>query len=150
MLQLSRKTDYGLRLMLEVAGSAPRSITTEEASRRQDIPYQFSRKVVQHLAARRLLVSERGFRGGLRLARPAERITLLDIVRSFEPPSLNCCTMDPPRCERRDVCPVYPVCVEAQRQVERVLGGTRLSDLAARRARTGRRSGSPALAGAGA
>lgn len=154
MLQLTRKADYGLRLMLEVALHSDGAMTTAEAARRQRIPYQFLRKVGQTLVCRGLLASERGGGGGLTLARPAERISLLDIVRAFESPALNRCTVDPPRCDRRDVCVVYPVWVEAQYEVERVLGGSRLSDMVERqaawerasRARAGRKG---PLAGAG-
>ncbi len=129
MLQLTRKADYGLRLMLELAAQSDGSLTVADVSQRQQIPYEFLRKVAQTLVSQGLLVSERGARGGLALARPAEKITVLDIVRAFESPALNRCTVDPPRCDRRDVCAAYPVWVEAQNEVERVLGGARLSSL---------------------
>ncbi len=134
MLQLTRKADYGLRLILEVGGSPGGTTTTAEAAQRQQIPYEFLRKVAQTLVSHGLLVSERGVRGGFTLARPAETISVLDIVRAFESPALNLCCTDPPRCDRRDICAVYPVWVEAKIEVERVLGGCRLSGLIDRQA----------------
>jgi Rrf2 family protein len=139
MLQLTRKADYGLRLMLEVGGSPSGTTTTAEAAQRQQIPYEFLRKVAHTLVSNGLLVSERGVHGGLALARPAETISVLDIVRAFESPALNLCCTDPPRCDRRDMCAVYPVWVEAQSEVERVLGGCRLSSLIDRQAMLDRR-----------
>ncbi len=139
MLQLTRKADYGLRLMLEVGGSPSGTTTTAEAAQRQQIPYEFLRKVAQTLVSHGLLVSERGVQGGLTLARPAETISVLDIVRAFEFPALNLCCVDPPRCDRRDICAVYPVWVEAQIEMERVLGGWRLSSLIDRQAMLDRR-----------
>ena len=133
MLQLTRKADYGIRLMVETASRAEDSLTTADVAERKQIPYEFLRKVAQTLVSQGLLVSERGARGGLALARPAETITLLDIVRAFESPALNRCTVDPPRCDLREECAVYPIWVEAQSEVDRVLGGTRLSSLADRR-----------------
>ncbi len=129
MYCLTRKADYGLRLMLEVAAQNEGSMTVADVAERKQIPYEFLRKVAQRLASQGLLATERGFRGGVSLARPAEMITLLDIVHAFESPALNHCTADPSRCDRRDVCAVYPVWVEAQSEVERVLGGTSLSSL---------------------
>lgn len=140
MLQLSRKTDYGLRLLLEVAAHTEGPISTAEAASRQQMPYEFLRKVAQTLVSQGLLASERGVRGGLSLARPAETITVLEIVRAFQSPSLNLCTIDPPRCDRRDICAMYPVWVEAQSEVERVLSGTRLSSLIGRQATLARRA----------
>ncbi len=134
MLQLTRQGDYGLRLMLEVGASAGATITTAEVARRQQMPYEFVRKVAQALVSTGLLASERGSRGGLTLRRPAESITVLDIVNAFGPPSLNRCTADPPTCDRRDICPVHPVWLEAQKEVERVLGAAKLSDLVKRKA----------------
>lgn len=145
MLGLNRNADYALRLMLDI-GANPGAVSTADIARRQEIPYQFLRKVARTLVRKGLLTSERGARGGLRLARPAESITLLEIVSAFGPPSLNRCMVDPPRCERREICGVFPVWAEAQREVERVLARHTLSDvvsaqatLAGRRAGTGKR-----------
>ena len=41
MLHISRQTDYGLRLMVEIAGSGRGPLTTIEVAERQDLPYQF-------------------------------------------------------------------------------------------------------------
>ncbi len=139
MLQLTRKADYGLRLMLEVGGSPSGTTTTAEAAQRQQIPYEFLRKVAQTLVSHGLLVSERGVRGGLTLARPAKTISVLDIVQVFGSPALNLCCTDPPRCDRRDTCAVYPVWAEAQRQVERALSSASLSSLIDRQAMLDRR-----------
>ncbi|KKK87516.1 hypothetical protein LCGC14_2752440, partial [marine sediment metagenome] len=76
-------------------------------------------------------------------ARRAEEISVLDIVRAFGPPSLNRCTIDPPRCDRRPTCAVYPVWAEAQSQVERILGGSRLSELVERQEALSRRERRP-------
>ncbi len=133
MLQLTRQADYGLRLMLEVGASAGATITTAEVAKRQQMPYEFVRKVAQTLVSTGLLASERGSHGGLTLRRPAESITVLDIVNAFGPPSLNRCTTDPPTCDRRDLCPVHPVWLEAQKEVERVLGAASVADLVKRK-----------------
>jgi Rrf2 family protein len=81
MLELTKKADYALRLMIEVAASDG-SLTTAQIASREDIPYQFLRKVVQELVGGGLLASSRGGHGGLALAHPAETISLLEIVRA--------------------------------------------------------------------
>lgn len=151
MFGLNRNADYALRLMLEV-GASSGAVSTAEIARRQEIPYQFLRKVARTLVGEGLLKSERGARGGLRLARPGESITLLEIISAFGPPSLNRCTVEPPRCDRRDICAVFPVWAEAQKEVERVLARHLLSEVVLRqavlnsgRARAGKRE--PAATG---
>ncbi len=134
MLRVTRDADYALRMMLEV-GARPESIvSTLEVARRQDIPYQFLRKVARTLVTSGLLRSSRGSRGGLSLARAATDISLLDIVRAFGPAALNRCTLDPPECDRWDACSAYPVWLEAQRAIDKVLLGTKLDTLVKRQA----------------
>jgi len=115
--------------MFEVGAHPQGAITTAEVARRQDIPYQFLRKVAQALVAKGLLVSERGGRGGLRLARPAETISVLDILRALDLPPLNDCSTNPNSCKRRAICAAFPVWYEAQLEFDRVLGSTPLSRL---------------------
>ncbi len=77
-------------------------------------------------------MSKRGTRGGLALARQAETISLLDVARAFGSPALNRCTANPPRCDRRESCAVFPDWIEAQKEVERVLSGTHFSEMTER------------------
>lgn len=153
MFQLNRKADYGLRLMVEVGAHLQGTIGTAEIARRQQIPYHFLRKVVQVLVSHGLLASERGAGGGLTLARPAETITMLEIVRAFNGGGLSRCAIDPDYCDRRDRCAVYPVLLDAQQELERTLGGTPLSALIQRQQaleRAGRRDdGGPTRPAAG-
>ena len=132
MFQLTRKADYGLRLMLEVGARSGASTVTKNVAVQQDIPYQFLRKVAQTLVVKGLLASTRGSRGGLSLARPAECITALDIVAALDFPYLNRCTVDHSPCPRQNGCAVYPIWLEAQRALEGALGGVRLSDMVRR------------------
>lgn len=129
MLQVTKKADYAVRLMVEVAAHAGESVTTAQIAERQAMPYQFLRKVAQILAAKGLLVTERGGRGGLALARPAEGISVLDILQALDLPPINDCSVDSDNCARRHICAVYPVWFEAQCEMERVLGETALSKL---------------------
>jgi Rrf2 family protein len=141
--------------MLEVGGSPRGTTTIAEVVQRQPLPYEFLRKVAQTLVSCGLLVSERGVRGGFTMARPAKTVSVLDIVQAFGSPAFNHCTTDPPHCDRRDTCAVYPVWVEAQIEMERALSNASLSSLIKRQAMLDRRGAGrqatrrAALAGAG-
>ncbi len=135
MLHILRQTDYGLRLMVEIASNGCDPIPTIEVAQRQEIPYQFLRKIARSLIAAGLLVSERGTRGGLSLARSPDSITMLDIVDSLETVALNDCTFDPSRCDRRARCAVFPLWTRMQTLVERLLGSITLAELAKKQAK---------------
>lgn len=131
MLELTRKADYALRLMVEIAteGSA---LSTAEVSRREDIPHQFLRKVSRDLVTAGLLTSSRGAHGGLSLAHPSETISLLEIVRAVDEPAISRCVIDPYACNRRNRCVVYPVWRRLQQEMERAMERVQLSELAER------------------
>src|SRR3989449_11380081 len=57
-----------------------------DISRDTAIPETFLSKIFQTLATKGLIRSRRGFRAGFRLARPAERITLREIVEALQGP----------------------------------------------------------------
>ncbi len=134
MLHLARNADYAMRVMLEVAAHPEGRISTSEVARRQSLPYQFLRKLVQTLVSHGLLISERGVRGGLSLARRPEEISMLDVINAFGFPGLNDCTSRPPQCDRRDFCAAYPVWVETQQSIENTFARALLSDLIKRQA----------------
>jgi Rrf2 family protein len=132
MLELTKKADYALRLMVEIAASTESSLTTSDVAHREEIPYQFLRKVAQDLVAAGLLISSRGSHGGLALSHPAETISLLEIVKAVDDPAVSKCAIDPSTCTRRSRCVIYPVWRRLQREMERSMEAVLLSDLAER------------------
>jgi len=131
-MQLTRRGDYGIRAMLDIATvSDGKRALTHEIAERQDIPRVFLTKIVAQLTRAGLLRTYRGAAGGVTLAQPADQITLLDIVEAVEGPlALNQCTMRPSGCSRDHLCPVCDVWQEAQAQLETLLRGARLSEMA--------------------
>jgi Rrf2 family protein len=118
MLQITRKADYAVRLMMEVAAHPGETVSTAQVAKRQDIPRQFLRKVAQALTTDGLLVGERGGNGGLILGRPADQITALDILRAVDVLAVNDCTISPDSCQRRAMCAAY-LLVRGAREMER-------------------------------
>lgn len=83
-MQLTRFSDYGLRLMMMAAANSERRITIEETARAYDISRAHLMKVAQLLVREDFLKASRGRSGGLSLARPAETITIGALVRATE------------------------------------------------------------------
>ena len=83
-MQLTRFSDYGLRLMMMAAANGERRITIEETARTFDISRAHLMKMAQLLVREGFLKAARGRGGGLTLARPAESITIGAVVRATE------------------------------------------------------------------
>jgi len=83
-MRLTSFTDFGLRALMRLAGEPGRVFTTDEIAREFAISRNHLTKVVRDLAAAGFVVTQRGAGGGFRLARPAEEITVGEVVRALE------------------------------------------------------------------
>jgi Rrf2 family protein len=86
-MRVSAKTDYALRAAVELAtadGDTP--IKGERLATSQSIPLRFLENILLQLRHAGIVESRRGADGGYRLARPAEEITLADVIRAIDGP----------------------------------------------------------------
>lgn len=135
-MQLTNFTDYALRVLISVAAKPDRELSTiGEIAGQYGISRNHLTKVVHHLSRSGYLATTRGKNGGFRLARPAERIRIGDVIRDTE----GC--LAPVPCLRpaqpSSGCAIEPACVlkralrEAARAFLAVTDGYTLADLTA-------------------
>ena len=82
--------DYALRAVAQLAaepGSEP--VKADHIARAQDIPLAFLLGILRELTRARILKSHRGTEGGYELGRPAEQITLAEVMRVIDGPLVN-------------------------------------------------------------
>jgi Rrf2 family transcriptional regulator, iron-sulfur cluster assembly transcription factor len=130
-LQLTRGGEYGIRAMTYLAARPFGQVAAlNEIGREQDVPVSFLAKILQSLVHAGLVTSQRGAHGGFALARPADEITVREVVEAVDGPiALNGCVLWPEDCTRSAGCRMHEVWVEAQERMMEVLGGVRLSQL---------------------
>ncbi len=131
-LQLTRGGEYAIRAMTYLARYPEGHVASlRDIGRAQEIPESFLAKILQSLVHAGLAVSQRGAHGGFALARPAEQITMRDVIEAVDGPiSVNLCTLDPEECKRSSTCEVHKAWLRAQEQLMDVLGGVTLKSLA--------------------
>ena len=89
-MRISAKADYAVRAAAELAASPDgEPVKGEQLAESQDIPLQFLEHILLELKHARLVRAKRGARGGYWLARPADEITLADVIRAVEGPLAN-------------------------------------------------------------
>jgi Rrf2 family transcriptional regulator, iron-sulfur cluster assembly transcription factor len=134
-MQITRSGEYGLRGLVFLAKQPPGKVTlVSEISREQKIPETFLAKIFQRLSKAGLLRSVRGAGGGFSLGKPANEITMREIVEAIEGPiALNRCLLRQGECEEEKVCPLRQVWEEAQQRFVEVLDRTTMEDLAKQR-----------------
>jgi len=128
---IRRNTDYALRLVIGLAGRADEgAVSTRRLAEEQAVPYQLACKLLQQLQDAGIVHSAMGPKGGFRLQRGPERISLLDVIEAVQGPlRLNRCLLRDARCPRQEVCPVRAKIGRLQDQMGEYLGGITLAEL---------------------
>lgn len=85
-MQVTAKSDYAVRAMLEIAAAGGAPVKGEAVAASQEIPPAFLESILSEMRQSGLLNSRRGPDGGYWLARPAAEITVADIVRAADGP----------------------------------------------------------------
>ncbi len=86
-MHISAKADYALRALLTLAGEPEgRPITADALAARQHLPLKFLENILVDLRRIGMVTSQRGAGGGYRLGRPAESITVAEVIRALEGP----------------------------------------------------------------
>jgi Rrf2 family iron-sulfur cluster assembly transcriptional regulator len=130
---LSKSCEYGLRASLYLAtqrqdGFVSIGLISEEL----DISFHFLTKIFQKLTQAGLMRSFRGPNGGVALARPAEEIRLLDIVRAIDGEALfTACVLGLPGCGERKPCPLHAAWAVERERLEVLFSQTTLAEMAA-------------------
>ncbi|MGI8802597.1 MAG: RrF2 family transcriptional regulator [Solirubrobacteraceae bacterium] len=81
----STKAEYGVRVMVELArrgGDQP--VPLAEIAEHEGLPLAYLEHLVARLRRAELVESRRGARGGYLLARPADQITMAEVVEALE------------------------------------------------------------------
>ncbi len=83
-MRLNKSTSHAVRILIDCAKAEGRLIKVAEIAERLEITPQNAFKIVHLLSKAGFLGSVRGRHGGVRLARPAAKIRIGDVVRSIE------------------------------------------------------------------
>ena len=132
MLRLSKKTDYALIALKDLASSPDgASSSAREIAARYNIPVELMAKVLQRLARRGLLASHHGKRGGYDLARPASRISVADVIQAVDGPvAVTACSDIDESCEQYSTCNVRDPLWRLKDRIVRTLAEFSIDELA--------------------
>ncbi len=134
MLRINRQTDYAVRVLLALAKRGEETrLSSATIQQEMLIPQSFMSRIVAQLAQAGLVLTYPGRDGGLQLPRPANKITLKDVVEVFEGPILlsECLiAKSEDDCPFRVNCPVSPKWGRVQVAMMREMAAINFSDLA--------------------
>ncbi len=128
MFKLSKLTDYAVVVLVrlsrdECVQTAPYIATATS------IPEPTVAKVLTTLAGRGLVVSQRGARGGYRLARPLGAIPVADVIAAIDGPIALTACVEGGSCESQRLCPMHGRWDPVNAAIEAALGSITLADM---------------------
>jgi len=85
-MRISAKADYAVRATVEMAAAGDEPVKGEKLAEAQGIPLQFLEHILLELKHHGIVRARRGAKGGYWLARPADEVTVAEIVRAVEGP----------------------------------------------------------------
>lgn len=147
MAHLTASVEYGIHCLLLLAGAGERPASGRDLAELQGVSPSFVAKIFSRLEKAGIVQASEGIRGGYRLARPPEQISVLAIVDAIEgrKPLFECqdirerCALfsgAPPNWATRGVCSIHAVMLQAEKAMRDVLAERSLADITASIERT--------------
>ena len=135
---ISTRGRYALRIMLDLAKAEEgKYVSLKSVAERQEMSMKYLESIISLLNKGGIVVSLRGTQGGYRLARPAEEITVYEVIRLTEGPlaPVSCLEAGGPEgvsctCAQEDSCQTLPLWRELERRVRDYLETVTIRDLA--------------------
>jgi FeS assembly SUF system regulator len=149
MLRINRLTDYGIVLMARMAADPlDRTHNARDLAEATRLPLPMVSKVLKALARGGMLASLRGSRGGYRLARAAEIISVAEIIAALQGPIAitECTGEDGDVCGIESTCPCRGIWHRVNDSIRAALEGIRLSEFGRPRRAVGGSADSPGRA----
>lgn len=131
---LSKSCLYAIRASLYLASQDDRGfVPIMEIAARLKISFHFLTKIFQLLTQKGIMKSFRGPRGGISLAKPAEKIMLLDIITAVDGNEVfKGCILGLPGCGEQKPCPLHEKWATQREDIARLFGNTSLGELASK------------------
>lgn len=132
MIRITKLADYGIVLLTHFALLRPKTVrTARELSGEARIPLPTVSKILKALARRGLLVSHRGVGGGFALARPADQISVADVIGALDGPiAITECLNADASCSHESSCSIRTNWDRINRVVADALAGLKVSEMA--------------------
>lgn len=136
-MRLTRQTNYAFRMLMYCAANGAQRSRVPDIAKAYGVSELFLFKILQPLVEAGIIETARGRNGGISLGRPADRITLLDVVQVTEDgfAMAECFETDAAECPLIDACALNSALRKALNAFFDVLAAHTIADLVRNRKR---------------
>ncbi|MDR3136482.1 MAG: Rrf2 family transcriptional regulator [Coriobacteriales bacterium] len=93
-MRITHRTDYAIHLLADLSESPDKPLGLRKLAEKHNVTYAFARTVQQGLLKAGIVTSARGINGGIMLAKPLNKISLLDVFEAAQNPLEHAFTRD--------------------------------------------------------
>ena len=131
MFRLNRLTDYAVVVMSRMSRAPDELCTAPHIAQETGVPLPTVAKLLNALSHSRLIASHRGAAGGYTLNRPAEAISVAEIIQALEGPiALTACVDGASGgCDVESFCPMRGNWDKVNKAIHEALSGVSLADM---------------------
>jgi Rrf2 family protein len=131
-VRVSAKSDYALRALIEMASRTDgKAVSAEELGKQQEIPHGFLQAILADLRRAGIVMSQRGQSGGWRMGRPADDVSVADVIRAVDGPLVSVYGLRPEAVEYNETASVLQhVWIAARRSLRDVFEQVSIQQLA--------------------
>jgi Rrf2 family protein len=131
-MRISAKADYAVRAVAELAAAdSEKPVKAERLATAQGIPLNFLENILGELRHAGVVRSHRGAEGGFRLAKPAEEVTVADVIRAVEGPLASVRGAPPEEANYNGAAQALPqVWIAVRANLRRVMERVTIADIA--------------------
>jgi Rrf2 family transcriptional regulator, nitric oxide-sensitive transcriptional repressor len=125
---IPKTAEYALRAVVVLAADSERPYSAEQLARATRLPRRYAHKVLQALVRAELVRSQPGPGGGYSLVRPADELSILDVVNAVQPiPRIRHCPLGLK--SHTHLCPLHRELDEACAATERAFARVTIAQL---------------------
>lgn len=129
---LSQAVGYAATALSHVAAAGGKPLLVKEIAQAADIPAPYLAKIIQVLARKGVVVTQRGIGGGVSLARQPSAITMFEIAVALDDPCVQArCMLGVSECSDERACPCHKFWTQQRSRATEFLHVTTVADLAA-------------------
>lgn len=132
-MKLSTRGEYGSRAIMDIVlHRSDGLVKIREIAQREQIPMKYLENILLTLQRAGILRSRRGAKGGYYLARPADQITVGEVIRAMDGPlaPIRCVSVSAyETCPREDGCGLKLLWKEVREAIADILDNTTFADI---------------------
>lgn len=128
---LSQAVGYAATALGYVAAAGGKPVLVKEIAEAAGLPAPYLAKIIQTLARKGMVVTQRGVGGGVILARPPGNITMFDLCQCLDDPAVqSTCMLGTAECSDERSCPAHKFWTGQRAKLHDYLHNMTIADVA--------------------